>query len=155
MRQFIYATMTMLVGIMLATLAGFGLAHLWRSFNTLWLTPLVFLPALGVAEGCWLAHRSSQGQDPWPITHWGKRTLLVLLGALGSLVATYLVYLALSSVWFEANFTEMALTPSAIRAFSETNRYGTHSSDLTVQLILGLLAGTYGTFRFIREEWFQ
>ena len=152
MRQFLFAASIMLVGVLGSTALAFGLANTWRSFNDHWLIPLVFLPAIGVAMGCWLAHKASQGQDPWPITDSGGRVLFVLLGAVGSVAASYLVYIAISSVWFNADFIEMVLSPSLIKNFTETNKFGQHESSPISNAVIGLLAGSYGTFRLIKEK---
>lgn len=155
MRQFLFAALILLVGILCSTMLAFGLASTWRSFNTDWLIPLVFLPAIGVALGCRLAHKVSKGQDPWPITDSGGRILFVLLGAVGSAASSYFVYIAISSVWFDAGFMDMALSPSHIQVFAETNKYGQHTSSPVVSAVIGLLAGSYGTFRMVKEKWFD
>jgi hypothetical protein len=153
MRRFLYPVLLMLVGVLVSTLLAFALASVWRSFNKLWLMPLVLLPAGGVAAGCWLAHRLSGGLDPWPITNWAGRILLVLVGSLGSAAASYLVYIAISAVWFNLDFFEMVFSPSSIRSFSGSNRFGQHEQSLATNLIVGLLVGSFATFRFIREAW--
>jgi hypothetical protein len=113
----------------------------------------MLLPAGGVAAGCWSAHKLSGGSAPWPITAWIDRALLVFLGAMGSVAASYFVYIAISSVWFNSNFFEMVFSPSQITSFSGKNRFGLHQRDIAVDLIMGLLVGSFATFRFIREEW--
>lgn len=152
MRQSFFATSIMLVGVCLSTALAFVLASTWHAFNDNWLIPLAFLPAMGVAVGCWLANRSSQGQDPWPITGSGDRIKFVLIGAAGSVVASYLVYVAISSVWFKADFMGMVLAPSSIQTFSKTNKFGQHESSPIAHAVIWLLAGSYGTFRLIKEK---
>lgn len=155
MRQFIFAVLGMLLAILASTLLAFGLATAWKSFSDHWLIPLVFLPSIGVAIGCWLAHKVSKGQDPWPIVRSGERILFVLLGAVGSAVASYFVYIAISSVWFDAGFMAMVFSPSRIQVFTETNKFGNHASSPLINTIIGMVAGSYGTFRMIRETWFD
>lgn len=154
MRRIFYPILTMLLGVLVSTLLAFALASAWRSFDRLWLIPLAFLPSMGVALGCWLAHRLSGGRAPWPITSWFDRTLLVLLGAVGSVAASYFVYIAISSAWFGGSFTEMVFTPSTIQTFSESSRFGQHERSIVLNLVIGLLVGSYGTFHLIRAELF-
>ncbi|MBI3828451.1 MAG: hypothetical protein HY291_02985 [Planctomycetes bacterium] len=152
MRQILFATVLMLVGMVLATLFAFFLASTWSSFSDRWLIPITFLPAIGVATGCWLSHKTSNEQDPWPITTTGGRLLYTLLGALGSAAAGYFVYIALSAAWFHADFFEMALDPSKIKTFSETTKYGQHESTPVGNIFISLFVGAYGTFRLIKEK---
>ena len=153
MRRVLYPILGILLGVLISTIFAFALASLWRSFDRLWLLPLMLLPAGGVAAGCWSAHRLSGGVDPWPITAWTDRTLLVLLGAVGSIAASYFVYIAISSVWFNNNFFEMVFSPSQITSFSGKDRFGQHERSLALHLIMGFLVGTFTTFRLIREKW--
>ncbi len=152
MRQFTIATIVMLLGMAFSVVCAWLLASTWQSFSDRWLIPVAFLPAIGVAVGCWLAHQSSKGRDPWPIVRTDDRIRFVLLGAIGSAAASYLVYITISSVWFEVDFIEMALNPSHIKAYFETNKYGQHESGLITNMVIGVLAGAYGTFRLIKEK---
>ncbi|CAK0760930.1 membrane hypothetical protein [uncultured Gammaproteobacteria bacterium] len=151
MRQFLFAMVNLLLGLVLSTIFAFVLASNWRSFSDRWMIPLVFLPAIGVALGCWLAHKFSKGQDPWPITSSGGKILYTSLGAVGAAAASYCAYIAISSVWFEADFLDMLLSPSHIQQFVKNDKFGQHESSFVGSAIIGLLAGSYGTYRFITD----
>lgn len=152
MRQFLFATVLMLIGIVLSTVLAFVMASNWSSFSDRWLIPLTFLPAIGVATGCWLSHKTSNAQDPWPITTTGGRVVFTLLGSVGSILAGFLVYVSISSAWFSTDFFEMAFNPSQIKTFTETTKTGQREFSPYANMFVSFFAGTYGTFRLIKEK---
>ncbi|MCW8131868.1 MAG: hypothetical protein KIS92_16090 [Planctomycetota bacterium] len=152
MRQALIASFLMLAGVVLATVIAFQMASHWRSISHYWLMIPAFLPSIGVATGAWLSHKRSKGEDPFPIQTRGRYWAFVLLGALGSALSGYLVYIAISSAWFETDIVELIFDPSKIREYTETGKYGSHSASVGANTIMGFVIGTIATARLIREK---
>lgn len=152
MRQALTASFLMLVGIVLATFIGYQIACQWRSISHYWLMLPAFLPSIGVAIGAWLSHKRTKGEDPFPIQTRGRYWTFVLLGAIGSAMSAYMVYIAISCAWFETDIIELALDPSKIHDLTETGKYGSHASSVVGQAIGGFVLGAIATARLIREK---
>ena len=154
MRQIAIAAVLGIVGMVLAALGVRFIAAGTTSISDHWLVAGAVLPVFGVVLGAVLAHRLSDGADPWPITERGRRIPFAFLGGLLGGLTWYVCYVMLAALWNNQDFWALLLDPSAIPTLSSRHRSGVATSaPALLYVVLGLLAGAWLTDSAIKKKW--
>ena len=146
MRQIAIAAVLGIVGMALAALGVRFIAAGTTSISDHWLVAGAVLPVFGVVLGAVVAHRLSDGADPWPITDRGRRIPFAVLGGLLGGLTWYVCYVMLAALWNNQDFWALTL--------SSRHRSGVATSaPALLYVVLGLLAGAWVTDSAIKKKW--
>ena len=110
MRQIAIAAALGIVGMVLAALGVRFIAAGTTSNSDHWLVAGAVLPVFGVVLGAVLAHRLSDGADPWPIAERGRRIPFAFLGGLLGGLTWYVCYVMLAALWNNQDFWALTLS---------------------------------------------
>ncbi len=151
MYQFMFSTAFAIVGIILGALACFFAASTWTSFSDFWTFTVFVFPVLGIAYGCAVGAKVSNGQEPYPIVSSHRRWLFSLWGGLLCAIGGYIGFIVISSIWNNKDFWVLLFCPSDVPSLSSTSRGHSTEYSLLVQVIICGVLGAYCINKEIRE----